>query len=75
MLRYKLKLPWPLAKRDVAVACQGVVIGANRSALIVLRDHDSSFLGIEPPPIAEGEARISIPFGCINIMYKGPEET
>jgi hypothetical protein len=75
LLQYTLDLPWPIKNRDIALICHGVAIAQNKSALIVLRDMNETFLGVDVPPVEPGNVRINLSMGCINIMYRGPNET
>ncbi|MEE4248126.1 MAG: hypothetical protein V2I33_22260 [Kangiellaceae bacterium] len=72
LLHYTLDLPWPLSNRDISLACHGVAVPENKSALIVLRDMPESYLSYTSPPVDPNNVRISIPVGGLNVMFRGP---
>lgn len=76
LLRFRFDMPWPLTNREAVVSVVGIPVPYNRSALLVIRSVEGSrYLNFKIPDTSEGEVRIDINICCVNIVYKGPEDT
>jgi hypothetical protein len=45
------------------------------SALVVLRSVSSKYFGVEVPPLIQGQVRVDLHIGCINIERRSATET
>jgi len=72
---YNFNFPWPLSSRDAVLIATGIPIPQNKSAMLVIRSMNDSYLGVDVPTLDSKTVRIDIQIGGMNIMMKGPNKT